>query len=306
MAELEFRAEVLATQPPPAMELGKAKSRATAGVMLLVGGLLAVPYLDRDATIDPLALDFGAQEIGTVSPGQALLVSNAGWSTFQVEGVAILGEHLLDFQVVEDECSGGAIAPRRSCRMLLQFSPRDRRERRARLPITASDDRTLQQVQLSGGGMLLSVGVQPGFVDFGDQLLKTASPPQSVAIANVGDSPLRIHQIEIDRRGRAAFRMSGQNCSDRLLEPAAQCRMQVRFALPALVGGSSGQADGPPRCAGTPSTGASGGDGHAGQNRRRPGTTSAYLRTGTGVSPGGSPSRNSGDGRDPSHHLQSG
>ena len=88
MAELEFRAEVLATQPPPAMELGKAKSRATAGVMLLVGGLLAVPYLDRDATIDPLALDFGAQEIGTVSPGQALLVSNAGWSTFQV-GVTI-------------------------------------------------------------------------------------------------------------------------------------------------------------------------------------------------------------------------
>ena len=89
--------------------------------------------------------------------------------------------------------------------------------------------------------MLLSVGVQPGFVDFGDQLLKTASPPQSVAIANVGDSPLRIHQIEIDRRGRAAFRMSGQNCSDRLLEPAAQCRMQVRFAPPALVGDHQGK-----------------------------------------------------------------
>ena len=111
-------------------------------------------------SLDRNALDFGDQVIGETSSPRRVTVTNPGGSPLYVNSLEIRGEKWREFAIVEDTCTGKAIAPNRSCTVDVQFTPTATGDRAASLVLTDNARDNPQKVGLTGSG-INSIDVPP-------------------------------------------------------------------------------------------------------------------------------------------------
>ncbi|MDZ5619970.1 calcium-binding protein [Nocardioides bizhenqiangii] len=113
-------------------------------------GVPAPPY--QPFTIDPLALDYAPQTVGTSSPGQTVTVTNTGTGDLPIHHVLFNGGwgEPGEFQVTAETCRYQTLAPQDSCQVTVAFSPTATGEKTAHLEFTIDVPEPTPPVVLTG------------------------------------------------------------------------------------------------------------------------------------------------------------
>ena len=112
---------------------------------------VTITPLEASAQVSPAALDFGSQPRSTLSPPQAVTITNTGNSPLTIAGLTVAGAAASDFIVGSSSC-GGSLAPGGSCQLTVRFAPTALGGRAASLAISSNDTASPASVQLSGMG----------------------------------------------------------------------------------------------------------------------------------------------------------
>lgn len=74
-----------------------------------------------------------------------------------------------------------------------------------------------------------SVKLEPGSVDFGDQVAKRHSKPQRIVVTNTGGKKLYINSVVIDGDNKKDFTLAGDTCTGATISSGKSCVMDVTF-----------------------------------------------------------------------------
>lgn len=176
--------------------------------------------------LSPLALNFGAQAVGSASAAQTVTLSNNTQAT-------LTGIHL---QISNPEFAftsncGGSLPGGSSCGVQVTFTPQTTGT--ASGVLTVVDANRTQQAQLNGTGNLADVTLAPTNLNFGPVGVGTSSPVQTLLLRNGSSSTL--NGISIATTG--AF-VETSNCGT-ALPPGGTCTLSLSFS-PTVTGTQNG------------------------------------------------------------------
>src|SRR5579884_1632356 len=165
------------------------------------------------------ALNFGLQQIGTVSAAQSVVLSNTGSAPLMLGSVGASG----DFGAVSN--CGASLAAGAQCTISVTFSPTGTGIRTGTLAISDNAGNSPQTVSLTGTGAGLPIAsLNAGAVNFGSQRIGTVSAAQSVVLSNTGSAPLMLGSV-----GASGDFGAVGNCGASLAA-GAQCTISVTFS----------------------------------------------------------------------------
>jgi hypothetical protein len=104
------------------------------------------------ASANPASLDFGDQEVQTISKQLRIALTNGTGKPIEIRGVDTEG-HWQDFEVDDDGCTGVPIEAGKSCSIGIIFSPAGVGPRSSFLLITYDDPDHPQKIPLKGNGI---------------------------------------------------------------------------------------------------------------------------------------------------------
>jgi hypothetical protein len=102
--------------------------------------------------VSPTQLDFGEQLVGTVSPPQAVTLTNTGTAPLELSGVSVSGEF-----TQSNNCAT-SLDVNASCSVQISFTPQTTGERAGGLTVTNSSPAELRTAALAGAGTDFSIG----------------------------------------------------------------------------------------------------------------------------------------------------
>ena len=125
-------------------------------MLTLITGLQAQtgPLLVLNRTT--AAVEFGTQDIGTISAAQALTISNGGSGILTITNVATVGSSAPDYLILADSCTGASLAAGAICSVSVAFNPTAEGVRNANLAFANNASGSPQLVPMMGRG------AQPG------------------------------------------------------------------------------------------------------------------------------------------------
>lgn len=103
--------------------------------------------------LDPNQVDFGNQEVKTVSEARFITLANVGTADLLVTALNLSGAAPDDF-IMSENCQGLTLPPTGSCTVAVQFNPSTAGLRSANLMITDNASDSPQQVTLAGAGVV--------------------------------------------------------------------------------------------------------------------------------------------------------
>ena len=205
----------------------------TAALEVLVRGIGVQPPTPAGITVRPDAVDFGRQNVGTVSrPERVGVVADDG---VRLRQPIITGARPNDFSVVGDSCRGRNAGP---CAISVVYAPtrRGRSVAILNLPVVGREP---LQVPLTGAGVTgkVTVRLDPPTVDLGQVSLGNTAKT-TVALRNDGDSPVRVVNRLLGGADARDFQVggcmepvpAGSNCSLVARLPPARGRAVGRGA----------------------------------------------------------------------------
>jgi hypothetical protein len=74
-----------------------------------------------------------------------------------------------------------------------------------------------------------SVKLEPGTVDFGDQVARRRSRPQRIVVTNTGGKKLYINSVIIDGDNKQDFALMGDTCTGATIAAGKSCVIDVTF-----------------------------------------------------------------------------
>ena len=102
-------------------------------------------------SITPASISFGAQQVGSTGPAQSYAVANLGSTALTISGVAISGPDPSDF-LASNDCTGGRLAPRATCNVMIRFAPTFTGLRKAVVAVGDNAPLTPQGAMVDGYG----------------------------------------------------------------------------------------------------------------------------------------------------------
>jgi hypothetical protein len=114
-------------------------------------------YVVTPPAVSPVSLTFSAQPQSTVSPPQAVTITNTSNVPLVVAGFVFTGAHPDDFFLGADNCRG-PVAPTASCQATVRFTPQAQGARSGTLQIDSNQGTSPVTVSLSGTGGQLPQG----------------------------------------------------------------------------------------------------------------------------------------------------
>jgi Putative Ig domain/Protein of unknown function (DUF1573) len=225
---------------------------AGSGSLSLSGNGILVPR--AIIVVNPSSLTFGDQALGSVSPAQIIFISNTGLVTLELRNIAF-SSNTSGFAVVGPPAAenpngliacGGTVAPRTSCAIGVAFGPSTIGAASASLNIThnatLSGVEGTSSIRISGNATarrqaLIRVS---GGVSFNDQVIDSASSPQTITITNTGTIVLNVGAISIaptNANTSPSDFSATSSCS--ALNPNANCSISISFTP---IGESGGKA----------------------------------------------------------------
>jgi hypothetical protein len=193
---------------------------------------------------DPI--DFGNQDVGTVSPATTVTITNNGASdlTIDANGIQVGGTNPGAFQLSNDTCDHVLTGSGGTCTVDVKFAPSNGLGGySATLDVTDTPDSASGSTGLTGTGTgAASVSVSPGSqFDFGNRKVGT-SGSQQFTVTNNGNVNLSIPAAGVTVTG-AGFSMTNDHCSGAVVTNAVgdSCTFTVVFS-PDSTGPLSGLA----------------------------------------------------------------
>ena len=174
-------------------------------------------------------IDFDGLVVETQGTTRRLEIANPGSATLAISEVRLTGAHAADFTKGRDGCSGTELASGRRCVVELQFRPRSGGDKTARLVLRSNLPGSSPQVALRGRGLAPELKLGRSRLDFA-AVRQTESQDLRVDISNTGEAPLSFTGVRLSGTHAADFSLAADTCQGRQTEPAATCRLIVRFA----------------------------------------------------------------------------
>lgn len=175
------------------------------------------------AAVSPSNLAFGNQ--GVTGVPQPVTITNNGNAPLAITSISITGP----FTETHPGC-GASLLAGASCTINVNFSPTVTGAATGQLAITDDAEGSPQLVALSGTGVIPVVGLNPGSLAFGEQVITNpASPsdPQTIIVSNTGNAPLNLTGAIVMGVNAGDFTLTN-NCPASLLA-AESCAMSIIF-----------------------------------------------------------------------------
>lgn len=181
--------------------------------------------------LSPVTLSFVNQIVGTASPSQAVVLTNASNAELQISSFSITGPSGSDFS--QTNTCPATLNPGANCTVNVTYNPARVESDTATLTVQDSGAPSSQTVALSGNSIGPVVVLSSRSLTFANQVVGTASSPQSVTLTNTGTIPLAVGSIA------ASGNFSQTNTCGTSVAVGGACTIVVKF-LPTLIGARSG------------------------------------------------------------------
>lgn len=200
--------------------------------------------------VDPASVDFGDQQVGSISAPQTVTVTNSaasGSDSLLIGQISLAGLNPTAFGFGSDTCSGATLAPQASCTVDVVFQPMGSGSQSANLSVPSNAASSPDSVTLTGNATSPpqipppTLGANPSPLSFGNQLVGSTSAAQTVTITNTapaGSQSLLTTPPSIGGTNAADFSISSDTCTMAVLAPGQSCAVDVRFA-PTAAGARS-------------------------------------------------------------------
>ena len=214
-------------------------------------GVISAPVV----TLNPTAVNFGNQNVGTPSAAQTITLTNTGTIALTINTISLTGTNMSDFAET-DNCpiSPNTLAVNASCALSVTFTPSANGARTANVSISDNAADSPQTVPLSGTGATPApiVTLNPTSMNFGNQNVGTTSAAQSVTLTNTGTATLTINGISLTGTNASDFAET-DNCpvSPSTLAVNASCTINLTLT-PSANGARTGNVSISDNVAGSP------------------------------------------------------
>ena len=168
----------------------------------------------------PTTIAFGNQRQNTTSTQQTSVLSNNGATTLTITSVTLGGTNLGDFALATpasgSDCRTiGTVAAGAKCTIAATFTPTATGSRAATVSVADSATGSPHTLTLSGTGIAPAVSLSTNSVPFANQIIATASAPQTVTLTNTGTDVLHLTTVVLGGTNPADFAIaSGTTCNN--------------------------------------------------------------------------------------------
>ena len=131
--------------------------------------------------------------------------------------------------------SDAASPPGDSCRLAVDYLPRESGAHRAALRVVARAANGPLELVLAGSGIAPRLALDPQRFGFEPLPVGGRSAGRALRIDSVGDAPMTVTEVSLEGPAAGDFRLERDRCSGRELEPGGDCSLRVAFA-PAAEG----------------------------------------------------------------------
>ena len=181
------------------------------------------------ASVAPVSLSYGGQNLGVASAAQTFSVTNTGSDVLKVAGIAVSAGDTGDFS--QTNSCPAVIAPNGSCTVSVIFTPSVAGSRGATITVTDNSNNiagSVQNVAVSGTGVSVSTAIAaPNALTFSNQNISTSSAAQTVTLTNSGTGALSIASVAVSGTNSSSFNeVSGCGIS---LPAGSNCTIAVTF-----------------------------------------------------------------------------
>jgi YVTN family beta-propeller protein len=199
------------------------------------GLAVAAPAIGLSAT----AVNLGSIVVNTTSPQQSVIVTNTGFANLNITGITVTGTGFA--RVTPSTGSpvncATSVAPSSTCQIAIACTPTALGTIMGQVSIAhnAIGSPTLVNLSCTGSTVPVATVALSSALDFGDQIVNTASAPRPVSIANTGTAPLTVSSIALSGTDANQFTQTGV-CTT--VAAGASCDVLVGFA-PTSIGAKS-------------------------------------------------------------------
>jgi hypothetical protein len=190
----------------------------------------------------PTSLDFGEQPAGTSGDPQTVTLTNEFGSDVVVGTATLGGTDAASFEIGTDTCSGSTLADGDTCDIDVSFlTPGPAGGPRSATLNLPDDAASTLSIGLSGVETMPVASRTPLALSFGNQLMGTTSPAQTVTLSNTGVGDLHISSIAAGGADAGQFSIGASDCTvahGGVLATAQSCSIDVTFA-PTSTGSKS-------------------------------------------------------------------
>ncbi len=130
----------------------------------------------------PTSLNFNTQAVGTTSAAMPVTVTNTSGTAVTIQSIVFAGPFAVPFTQTNN--CGGSIAAGATCTVQVFFTPTLIQPATAMLQLTDSAAGSPQTVALQGTGTGPALGLSSPSLNFSNQTVGVASPPQTVTVTN--------------------------------------------------------------------------------------------------------------------------
>jgi hypothetical protein len=195
------------------------------------GGNIQLLTQIPSVNLSPTSLSFPNQIVGTSSPAQTVILTNASNTPLTISSITITGTNANAFVQI-NTCpvtlnAGG------NCTISVTYAPPLVESDAATLTVKDSGAPGAQTVALSGNSIGPVVAISSTGLNFGKQVVGTVSGSQTVVLANTGTIPLTITSLA------ANGNFSQTNTCGASVAVGGSCSITVRFN-PAVIGNRMG------------------------------------------------------------------
>jgi hypothetical protein len=193
------------------------------------------------AVLTPSSVTFAAQQVGSTSSIQQVVLQNTGNAALSISSISVAG----DFS--ETNNCGNSLPPSGTCSVSIAFSPTASGQRTGSLVVSDDAAGAPHVVGLSGTGLADIAALTPGSLTFVSLPIGISSTAQTVSLLNQGNVTVHIGNIQVT----GDFAQTN-NCSSSL--PAgSSCTVSVTF-MPTASGSRTGTLTISDDAAGSPQT----------------------------------------------------
>lgn len=212
-------------------DVGTGAGFNTSNFVSQTGGIYAVPVPSPvpAVTIAPSTLNFAAQNTGTSSAAQDVVLTNFGEAPLDISSIAASA----DFSQT-DNC-GASLQAGSNCSIGVTYAPTKTGTEIGAVTISDNAFTGTQTVSLRGTGTAPIGGIAPTALAFQPQAIDTTSGPQLVFLSNTGTGALTFSGPGIATTGDFA---QTNNCGA-ALAPKTSCTITVTYT-PTVIGSEMG------------------------------------------------------------------
>lgn len=185
---------------------------------------------------DPTPLAFNEVQIGDTFD-RVVRFDHIGIGPLVITDVVVEGSD--EFAVGAQTCSGEGVVLQQtgSCEVSVAFAPTKTGERTGTLRVTLRDGREFR-VPLTGKGSIkvvvkpvprFSAGPDP--LNFGERLLLSDGPTQTVTVTNLGGAPLTVKSVTVvSALAQADYTFPADTCTGKPVAPKGTCQVTIKFS----------------------------------------------------------------------------